>query len=52
MDAGAYGLDLAHPLPDGDALGGGTEKTVHVVCIGSMVRGTGEVRRRASMKAS
>ena len=31
MDAGAYGLDLAHPLPDGDALGGGTEKTVHVV---------------------
>ena len=31
MDAGAYGLDLAHPLPDGDALGGGAEKAVHVV---------------------
>ena len=31
MDAGAYGLNLAHPLPDGDALDGGTEKAVHVV---------------------
>ena len=31
MDAGAYGLDLAHPLPDGNALGGGAEKAVHVV---------------------
>ena len=31
MDAGAYGLDLAHPLPDGDALGGRAEKAVHVV---------------------
>ena len=31
MDAGAYGLDFTHSLPDGNALAGRAEKAVHVV---------------------